>query len=296
MDISVIIGSYNQDERLNRVLDGYAKQKTALDFEVIIVDSLSTDGTEKMVKSFTTNIFSLSFIQRENPSGKAEARNFGVAASKSEIVIITDADMIPDEGFIEAHYEAHRKALKPCCFEGLAYNLQTYDWPPQSVQGLPAQVAKKYKNGDCLDWYYFLTGNISFPKSYFNLEKGFSLDFKNYGWEDLELGYRFKKRGVPLYYLTSAINYHYHIITKEEQVDRKFYMGQSAQIFIKKHPELKLFLGFNPLSVMIRKSLSKSGAIFRFISTLKHSKWSFLRSFSYWFQAEFNYLSGLLGL
>jgi len=296
MDISVVIGSYNQRERLTRVLDGYANQKTAINFEVIVVDSFSTDGTAEMVQSFSTNVFSLNFIQRENPSGKGEARNEGVKASKSDIVIITDADMIPDEGFVDAHYDAHRKALKPCCFEGLAYNLQSYDWPPESVQDLPTQVAKKYKAGDRLDWYYFLTGNVSFPKSYFNLEKGFSLDFKNYGWEDLELGYRFKKRGLPLYYLTSAINYHYHIITNEEQVDRKFYMGQSAQIFIKKHPELKLFLGFNPLSVIIRKSLSKSGITFRFISTLKQSRWSFLRSFSYWFQAEFNYLSGLLNL
>ena len=296
MDISVVIGSYNQQERLTRVLDGFLNQKTVIDFEVIVVDSFSTDGTDEMVQSFSPENFSLRFIQRENPSGKAEARNVGVLESKSDIIIITDADMIPDENFVQSHFNAHKASNTPCCFEGLAYNLQSYDWPPESVQNLPTQVAKKYKDGDRLDWYYFLTGNLSFPKSYFNLEKGFSLDFKNYGWEDLELGYRLKKRGLPLYYLTSAVNYHYHVITHEEQVDRKFHMGQSAQIFIKKHPELKLFLGFNPLSIIIRKSLSKSGVIFRFISTLKQSKWSFLRSFSYWFQAEFNYLSGLLSL
>ena len=45
----------------------------------------------------------------------------------------------------------------------------------------------KYVDGDRLDWYYFLTGNIWFPVDIFNIESGFSLDFKSYGWEDLDL-------------------------------------------------------------------------------------------------------------
>ena len=82
-----------------------------------------------------------------------------------------------------------------------------------------------------MGWYYFLTGNISFPKALFEEEQGFSEDFLNYGWEDLELGYRFKKRNIPLYYLTTAVNYHYHVITDKEKSERKLNMGQSAQIF-----------------------------------------------------------------
>ena len=145
-------------------------------------------------------------------------------------------------------------------------------------------------------WYYFLTGNISFPKSLFIVENGFSEDFKNYGWEDLEFGYRLKKRDVPLYYLPAAINYHYHVITDEEKADRKFVMGQSAQIFIGKHPELKTFLGFNPISVYLRRHLTKQHFIYRIIQSLTSSKVAFLQSFSYWFLGEFNYLSGLLNL
>ena len=139
-------------------------------------------------------------------------------------------------------------------------------------------------------------GNISFPKSIFRLEKGFSLEFKSYGWEDLELGYRFKKRNIPLFYLTSAINYHYHVISDDEKVERKYSMGQSAQIFINKHPELKLFLGHNPVSIFFRKKLSYGHFLLRIISKFKNSKISFLRKFSFWFLGEFNYLSGLLNL
>ena len=201
MDISVVIGSYNQCDRLKRVLDGYSKQVTQLAFEVIVVDSFSTDGTADMVANITPSLFQLNFIQRENPSGKAEARNAGVAVAKSDTIVISDADMVPGPDFVQAHYTAHQTSKDVSCFEGLAYNLDSYDWPP-SVNDKHTQVPTKYRHGDVLDWYYFLTGNISFPKSLFVVEKGFSLDFKNYGWEDLELGYRFKKRGdsIALYY------------------------------------------------------------------------------------------------
>ncbi|MGC6367814.1 MAG: glycosyltransferase family 2 protein [Candidatus Marinamargulisbacteria bacterium] len=295
MDISVVIGSYNQCDRLKRVLDGYSKQVTQLAFEVIVVDSFSTDGTADMVANITPSLFQLNFIQRENPSGKAEARNAGVAVAKSDIIVISDADMVPGPDFVQAHYTAHQTSQDVSCFEGLAYNLDSYDWPP-SVNDKHTQVPTKYRHGDVLDWYYFLTGNISFPKSLFVVEKGFSLDFKNYGWEDLELGYRFKKRGIPLRYIKTAINYHYHVISDKEKAERKFNMGQSAQIFMQKHPELKLFLGLNPISVFIRKRLSRQNIIFRMIYRLRDSKTSALRSFSYWFLGEYNYLSGLLNL
>ena len=192
MDISVVIGSFNQKARLQKVIEGYASQETSIRFEVVIVDSFSTDGTAQMVSEFSSLPFQLNFIQRDNPAGKAEARNVGVSEAKSELIIISDADMIPDKKFVQAHYSAHQQSRSVCCFEGLAYNLDNYDWPPAQTP-LNTQVPSKYKNGDSLDWYYFLTGNISFPKSIFTVEQGFSLDFKNYGWEDLELGYRFKK-------------------------------------------------------------------------------------------------------
>ena len=67
MDISVVIGSYNQCDRLKRVLDGYCSQVTQLAFEVIVVDSFSTDGTADMVSNITPSLFQLNFIQREKP-------------------------------------------------------------------------------------------------------------------------------------------------------------------------------------------------------------------------------------
>ena len=120
MDISVVIGSFNQKNRLKRVMDGYMGQETSISFEVVVVDSMSTDGTAEMMSEFGGGDapFALKFIQRQNPSGKAEARNVGVSNATGTFIIITDADMIPEKSFVQAHYNAHLNANQPCCFEG----------------------------------------------------------------------------------------------------------------------------------------------------------------------------------
>ncbi len=296
MDISVVLGSYNQVDKLEKVIDGYKNQQATCSYELIVMDSLSTDGSQDMLARVEKEkgAFDFKYVSQRN-SGKAEARNRGVDMAQGDIVIITDADMIPAEGFVQAHYSAHKRYGKCCCFEGLAHNLTSYDWPPNLKDATP-QVPRKYASGAKLSWYYFLTGNISFPKSIFKLENGFSLDFTNYGWEDLELGYRFYKRRVPFYYLKDAVNYHYHIVDDGDIVERKYHMGQSAQIFLNKHPELKWFLGMNPISVFIRKNLSKKSAIYKFIDRLKTAKNIYVRKFSVWFLSEYNYLSGILNL
>ena len=77
MDISVVIGSYNQQERLTRVLDGFLNQKTAIDFEVIVVDSFSTDGTDEMVQSFSPENFFVEFYSTREPIWKSGGSKCG---------------------------------------------------------------------------------------------------------------------------------------------------------------------------------------------------------------------------
>jgi glycosyltransferase involved in cell wall biosynthesis len=196
------------------------------------------------------------YIRQEN-QGKASARNRGIEEAKGEIVLITDADMIADPELIEEHllfHNRHRKAIA----EGLTYNLKSYE-NFKDPSNLSPYIKERIKPGQRIRWSYFLTGNISLPKQLL-IEAGmFDTSFKGYGWEDLELGYRLKKK-APLYYLPSAINYHYHIVPEGDLGERKYQMGQSAVLFYKKHrnSEIKMFLGMNPLAVAIYKIIDWS--------------------------------------
>ena len=96
----------------------------------------------------------------------------------------------------------------------------------------------------------------------------FDEDFKSYGWEDIELGYRLYKMGIPLLYLPSAKNYHYHFVDDQDMVKRKYNMGKSAAIFYKKHPnfEIKMYLGMNPIATAAYNFLKKHPKILQKIT------------------------------
>ena len=133
------------------------------------------------------------------------------------------------------------------------------------------------------------------PKALFLQQNGFDKAFIGYGWEDLELGYRLSLKKVPLLYLKEAINYHYHVVTPAEEVSRCEKKGESAKIFVEKHPELALFLGLNPVSKLVFKCLSPHGAILKWIRKHGFERPSGLRHrFGFWFLKEYYYLCGIL--
>ena len=72
-ELSIVIGSYNQRDVLKRVSESFNEQRTVRSFELIVVDSSSTDGTGEMMASFQANYQFKPIIQANN--GKAGARN-----------------------------------------------------------------------------------------------------------------------------------------------------------------------------------------------------------------------------
>lgn len=291
--LSVVIASFNQCDVLKKVLPFYENQTCSTDdFEVIIVDSTSTDGAQEFLKSFKPNFNFRYHIQKNN--GKASARNKGVELAYGDYVLITDGDMIPDKDLISEHIKAHNMTTTSTCFEGLAWNLPSLEWPPKK-ESLSPQVGTHPKDRAKLGWYYFLTGNISFPRSLFIQEKGFDERFKGYGWEDLELGYRLEKKSIPLYYLRPAVNYHFHVISKDKEIERNIQKGESAKTMLALHPELKWFLGLNPVSILFFSKISKQGRFYHWVKhTCYPSKKKIAHSCAFWFLKEYNYIQGIL--
>ncbi len=290
--ISVVIGTYNQRLVLQKVLESFEAQ--TLDkklYEVIVVDSSSTDGTDHLLSMFESRCQIKYRIQPNK--GKAAARNRGIREASSNLILITDADMIADPYLLHYHLEAHQR-MGPACFEGLTYNLKSLDWPPET-SSLNPYISRNYKNKKKLGWYYFLTGNVSFSKSIFESAGGFDESFQGYGWEDLELGYRLFQKGISLIYLKDAVNYHYHLITEEEDIKRNVKKGESARIFLEKYPELKWFLGLNPLSVWLWKRISKESFFYQWVEKKCFtSSFSLFHRFGFWFLKEHHYLTGIL--
>lgn len=107
--ISVIIPTYNEEKVLSDCIESLGFQ-TLTDFEIIVVDDGSTDGTLEILKNLEKLLPSFKFFQ-ENHKGAGAARNLGAGHAKGEILVFVDADMTFDKNFLEKLTEPIRKSL-----------------------------------------------------------------------------------------------------------------------------------------------------------------------------------------
>lgn len=52
IDVSIICLTYNHKDFIRKALDGFVNQKTNFDYEVIVHDDASTDGTDEVIKEY----------------------------------------------------------------------------------------------------------------------------------------------------------------------------------------------------------------------------------------------------
>jgi glycosyltransferase involved in cell wall biosynthesis len=88
--VSVIITSFNYGQYIERAIRSCLSQSLPRNqYEIIVVDDASTDGTHKILDNYKDEI---KVIRLEKNVGLSAARNAGVRASRGQFVIFIDAD------------------------------------------------------------------------------------------------------------------------------------------------------------------------------------------------------------
>ena len=89
--VSIIIPLYNKEEYIERALKCIEDQSFE-DWECIIIDDGSTDGSAVIVKNFISNRGNKWRYLRQKNRGQAAARNTGIDLSLGEYIAFLDAD------------------------------------------------------------------------------------------------------------------------------------------------------------------------------------------------------------
>lgn len=108
---SIITPTYNREKYLADAIASVQAQ-TFHNYEHIIIDDGSTDGTERLVSSFSEKDPRIRYIKQEN-KGRSVARNVGIGAAKGGYVCFLDSDDTWNARYIEGLNKAIGKSDSP---------------------------------------------------------------------------------------------------------------------------------------------------------------------------------------
>jgi glycosyltransferase involved in cell wall biosynthesis len=244
--ISVVIPTKNRKQKLLNCLAALERQSVLRsEFEVIVVDDGSVDGTEQALEGLRFG-FDLRY-ERQDSQGAGQARNRALAMAGGELVLYIGDDIVAHERLLEEHLLAH--ARNP---DDASAVLGFIDWLP----GLPRTGVMNYVCGKSslqfayefiptlprLDYRFFYTSNISLKRRFLldALATGIKFDpcFRSAAFEDTEFAIRLERLGLNIRYAPEAVAYHDHAMDLASFAEREFGVGRSAVILYRKHPGL----------------------------------------------------------
>ena len=265
--VSVVIPAYNRPESLIRVVDALTTQ-TVLPCEVIIIDDGSEVCIDQLIGAHTADKalpFRLETLRQSN-AGPAVARNRGVSMAKGELVAFLGDDTIPHATWLEKHLEMHAEYGPGAAVVGYTH------WDTKDMRVTPfLRFANEYGIQFCysrmkdtsevpLNCLY--TSNISLKRSFLEIEK-FNEEFTSAAWEDTEISYRLRNRGVSLIFCREAKVAHLHPSSFKSFLNRQYAVGEIWAETQKTHPELSEICRLRD-SRSLRKCLilARAGVIF----------------------------------
>jgi glycosyltransferase involved in cell wall biosynthesis len=242
--LSVIIPTYSRRPRLAACLEALKQQTLAQSaFEVIVVNDGSTDDTQVYLDEVAASWPQLRVIHQEN-TGQGLARNHALKFARGQVLLFIGDDIYAEPDFLEMHVDFHQKnpAQNYSCL-GLTewYNESAIsEFMQWLTNGGPQFSYKNLNAGDETDFWHFYTSNISL-KTELLAEEHFDKRFEGYGWEDIELAYRLKKRfDLKLIYQPEAKAFHDDPMEFSQLRTRMHKVAINAAIFENIHPELQV--------------------------------------------------------
>ena len=249
MEVSIIIPVYNRKEMVRKASEFLFNQNYAKEnYEIVVVDDGSTDGTEEMVNSLSPPC-RLVYLHQDR-KGPHIARNLGIENAQGKIIIFIDSDVFAPPNFIDEHMRFHRR------FKNVIVSGPTVR--TDKLKDVFSDI-KRRKFRESLAWSgpSLITSNLSVKREFLLKVGGFDGEFVGMGWHDWELGLRLKKLGLKVKRNVEAIVYHYkrkrRLLDIPSLCEKRRERGINAVLYYKKHPSLKVKMGIRVHSLFFNK-------------------------------------------
>jgi glycosyltransferase involved in cell wall biosynthesis len=237
--VSILIPTYNRKDLLKKAIESLFNQTyPKANYEVIVVDDGSTDGTEEMLRELTEKTHCNFRYFKQKNRGPAAARNRGIKNAVGEIIGFTDDDCVASEIWLE-------KAVH--CFKAETIAGVQGTTLPQNDFKRPFTLTGSFFTIEVTEesWNY-PTCNMFYRMDALVNVGGFKEDYIVPGPEDIDLAWRIKKQGKKIVFCEDAIVYHAILYLSFINQLKRFKRYIFAPLLFRDHPSLRknLYFGF----------------------------------------------------
>lgn len=241
--VSVVIAAWNRRQDVLQTIRSVMEQDFP-DFEIVLVDNASTDGTSDAVLAFFPDA---RLVQLSENRGATGGRNAGIAAARGEIILCLDSDASLDIGTMRVIVQKFRSDPSIGAVNSRVVNAQTWDF--DSVAGWAYSEKQKARSGEEFFSHTFSETGCALRRE--TLEKaGPFWERLFFGREGEELALRILDAGYRILYCPSAVVLH-RISPRKRFVstERRYYdFRNSLYIYLARYPWW-MALWFLPLKV-----------------------------------------------
>lgn len=233
---SVVIPTHNRRDLLRRCLGAVLNQDYP-DYEVIVVDDGSTDGTGEMVQREFPQV---RYIRQESNRGPAAARNRGIEAARGEIVAFTDDDCVVPRDWLARLADGFRRYPDVAGVGGfqdppemlIRRNLIARSEHARRLRRWGGRSAQEVMGGAEIPGLG--TNNVAYRRDVLLQVGGFDEHFPVAAGEDADLKLRIAQAGYRLLYIPFGVE-HYRTYTWKAQWRMSVRRGIGVYYFEAKH-------------------------------------------------------------
>jgi len=236
--VSVIVPCYNSKRAIARALGSLEKQ-TFKDFETIVVDDASTDGSLEIINSFGVKVIGL-----KKNSGVSFCRNRAVEAASGNLLLFMDADCWAEPNWVKKMVDAVRRPEVDAVAGKIKIPNSTAFGNAVAELGFPGGGNAGFENmwpvSDDGFTAHASSCNLGLKKEMFEKIRGFDEELRR--GQDAFLSFVLSKNNVKIKYVPEAIVFHEPMTSFKRFVYGHIMRGKANYQFKKRVRNIKSFV------------------------------------------------------
>lgn len=216
--ISLVICTRNRANRLAPCLERAVQQECSYPWEIILVDSASTDNTFETLTSWKINYPELLTVARAERPGLGFARKIGSDLARYPLIAFTDDDCYADKHFLEALVRTFGQYQQVGIISG---RILLHDQADNPITTNDSIVVSEISARSIVPAGFVQGANMAIRADALRATGGFDSDLgagTPFANEDLDIAGRLNAKGWHVLYEPSAVVWHHHGRKNEAEV------------------------------------------------------------------------------